>query len=43
MYDLEQYYLPPVIRKILKTTKLNEIFEVTSRRPDKLEPYFGDP
>ena len=25
-YDMEEYYLPPVIRKILKTTKTGEIF-----------------
>jgi hypothetical protein len=43
LYDLEQYFLPPVVRKLLKTTKLNEIFEVTSTRCDKLETYFEDP
>ena len=25
-YDLEEYYLPPVLRKVLKTTKETEKF-----------------
>jgi hypothetical protein len=42
-YDLEKYFLPPVIRKILKTTKTQEVFQVTSTRKDKVAPYFEDP
>jgi hypothetical protein len=42
-YDMEEYHLPPVIRKILKTTKMNEVFQVRTTRKDKLIPYFTDP
>ena len=35
--------MPPVIRKILKTTKTQEVFEVKCSRKDKLAPYFEDP
>lgn len=42
-YDLEEYYLPPVMRKILKTTKMNEIVHIRSTRRDKIIPYFEDP
>jgi hypothetical protein len=39
-YDLEEYYLPTVIRKILKTTKPTEVVQVRSNRRDKIIPYF---
>jgi hypothetical protein len=43
-YDLEDYTLPPVIRKILKTTKLTETFQVRvlpkGRAHSKVLPYF---
>ncbi len=42
-YDLEEYYLPTVIRKILKTTKPTEVVQVRSNRRDKIIPYFQDP
>lgn len=42
-YDLEEYRLPPIIRKILKTTKLTEVFQVRTKRIDKLKSYFKDP
>jgi hypothetical protein len=41
-YDLEEYRLPPVIRKALKTSKLGEVFQVRSTRRDKALPYFND-
>jgi hypothetical protein len=25
-YDLEEYQVPPVLRKVLKSSKLNEVF-----------------
>ena len=43
LYDMEKYQLPPVIRKILKTTKLQEIFEVRCKRKDKVLTAFEDP
>ena len=43
LYDLEKYQLPPLIRKILKTTKLQEIFEVRCKRKDKVLTAFEDP
>ena len=41
-YDLEEYTLPPVVRKILRGTKLNEVVFVKSTRADKLTPQFED-
>ncbi|TNV85630.1 hypothetical protein FGO68_gene3643 [Halteria grandinella] len=45
-YDLELYTLPPVVRKILKTTKLTETFQVrvvkSGRGMGKLAPYFEE-
>jgi tetratricopeptide (TPR) repeat protein len=43
LYDMEKYQLPPLIRKILKTTKLQEIFEVRCKRKDKVITAFEDP
>lgn len=40
---MEQYYLPPVLRKVLKTSKMEEMFEVRSSRRDKIIPHFDDP
>ena len=45
-YDLEEYFLPPMVRKILKTTKPAEVFQVrcSSRaKLNKVVPYFDDP
>jgi tetratricopeptide (TPR) repeat protein len=41
-YDLEEYFLPPVIRKVLKTTKLTETFQVRCLKSahSKVVPYF---
>jgi len=45
-YDLELYTLPPVVRKILKTTKLTETFQVrivrSGRGMGKVVPYFEE-
>jgi len=41
-YDLEEYIVPSVIRKILKTTKLREIVEITCRKKEKLVGAFED-
>lgn len=45
-YDLEEYGLPPVVRKILKTTKLTETFQVSvlkrGRGQAKVLPYFPE-
>lgn len=41
-YDLEEYTVPAVIRKILKTTKLREIVEVRCKQTDKLLDNFDD-
>jgi hypothetical protein len=30
-YDMEEYQLPPVVRKVLKYSKLNEFFETKTR------------
>ncbi len=35
--------MPPVIRKVLKTTKTQEVFEVKCSRKEKIVPYFDDP
>lgn len=35
--------MPPVLRKLLKTTKQEEVFQVTTSRRDKYLPYFTDP
>ena len=42
-YDLEEYYLPPIMRRVLKTTKQGEIVQIRSSRRDKIVPYFEDP
>jgi hypothetical protein len=45
-YDLEDYFLPPVLRRIIKTSKPLEVFQVrcTSKaRLAKIVPYFDDP
>jgi len=41
-YDLEEYKLPSVIRKILKTTKLREVVEVKCSRKNKLVDHLED-
>ena len=41
-YDLEEFYLPPIVRKVLKTSKLNEVFQVRTSRRDKALPAFSD-
>jgi tetratricopeptide (TPR) repeat protein len=41
-YDLEEYTLPPVIRKVLKTSKMGEVFEIRTSRKDKIVPAFPD-
>ena len=41
-YDMEEYQIPPVLRKVLKYSKLNEVFEIKTRRADKLIPLFPD-
>lgn len=35
--------MPPVISKVLKTTKTQEVFEVKCSRKEKIVPYFDDP
>ena len=42
LYAMDEYLLPSVLRKILKTTKRKEIVEVTTTRKDKLIPHFED-
>jgi hypothetical protein len=41
-FDLEEYSVPGIIRKILKTTKLREVVEVRTTRKDKLLTHFDD-
>lgn len=41
-YDLEQYYVPAVIRKCLKTTKKKEIMQVECKNIAKLTDHFDD-
>lgn len=42
-YDLELYHLPPILRKILKTTKQFEVVQVRTTRKDKAAPLIDDP
>ena len=42
-YDLEEYHLPSIIRRILKTTKMNEVFQIRTTRRNKITPFFKDP
>lgn len=42
-YDLEEYTLPAVIRKLLKTTKRHQIRTVRCRRLEKLSDHLDDP
>lgn len=42
-YDLEDYTLPALIRKLLKTTKKHEIRSVRCTRKDKLTDHLDDP
>ena len=42
-YDLEEYYLPPVLRRVLKTSKQGEVFQIRSSRREKVLPAFSDP
>ena len=41
-YDLEEYTVPSIIRKILKTTKLREVVQVRTTRKDKFVNYFDE-
>jgi hypothetical protein len=41
-YDLEDYTLPAVIRKLLKTTKKHQIRSVRCKRKDKLTDHLDD-
>ena len=36
IYDLEAYQLPAVLRRVLKSTKLDEVITITSSRRNKL-------
>lgn len=42
-YDLEEYTIPAVIRKLLKTTKKYQIRSVRCKRMDKLTDHMDDP
>jgi hypothetical protein len=42
-YDLEEYHLPPVLRRVLKTSKQGEVFQIRTSRRGKLLPAFSDP
>ena len=42
-YDLELYHLPPILRKILKTTKQFEGVHIRTTRKDKAAPLIDDP
>ena len=42
-YDLEDYTIPAVIRKLLKTTKRTQIRSVRCKRKDKLTDHLNDP
>jgi hypothetical protein len=41
-YDLEEYTIPSVLRRVLKKTKLKEIVEVKTTKIDKLNDHFDD-
>lgn len=41
-FDLEEYTVPSIIRKILKTTKLREVVQVRTTRKDKFVNYFDE-
>lgn len=42
-YDLEDYTLPALMRKLLKTTKRHQVRSVRCRRKDKLTDHLDDP
>lgn len=39
---MEIYTIPAIVRKVLKTTKLNEVVEIKSTKKDKLTDHFDD-
>lgn len=39
-FDLEEYTVPSIVRKLLKTTKLREVVEVRTTSKQKLQNYF---
>ena len=41
-FDLDEYSVPGMIRKILKTTKLREVVQVRTTRKDKLSTHFDE-
>ena len=41
-FDLEDFTVPGIIRKILKTTKLREVVQVRTTRKDKLSTHFEE-
>ena len=41
-YDLEEYTVPALIRKVLKTTKQMEVVELRTTRREKCIPHFHD-
>lgn len=41
-FDLEEYTVPGIIRKILKTTKLREVVQIRTTRKDKLSTHFDE-
>ena len=43
IYNLDDYHLPAVLRRVLKQTKLNEVIELTSTRTTKLLDHLDDP
>lgn len=42
VYDLEEYQVPGVVRKMLKITKPFEIVQITCKRKDKLIDHLPD-
>jgi hypothetical protein len=42
-YDLEDYTIPALVRKLLKTTKRTQIRSVRCKRKDKLTDHLDDP
>ena len=42
LYDLEEYQVPGVVRKMLKITKPYEIVQITCMRKDKLVDHLPD-
>jgi len=41
-FDFDEYTVPSVISKILKTTKLKEVVQVRTTRKDKLSSHFDE-